>query len=526
MFPSFNRKRPALYQCFQEKRSHFYCLLLMFCGFAGMVSAQPTSSVPAVQEPVTKIDNGYIKGVREQSCFVFRGIPYEAPRTGEARFMAPVPHKDWTDTLSCQAFGSVSAQPGSKDHPVNGSEDGLFLNVYTPSLSTNAKLPVLVWVHGGSMVGGSGNGENGHAFADRDSIITVTINYRLGVFGFMYLGDLGPRYKTSGNNGLLDLIQALKWVQANIVKFGGDPARVTVMGESAGAKLSSALIASPASKGLYSGIILESGGFQCIRDTITAKAIRKRVMDRLGLQNPVELLDQPTDKLMTAQAAVLGGAKGTNYFGPVMDGIILKDSPYTYVDKQGRDMVHYLLGANEQESKIFMDMDKRLYHPDSAVIADWFGVNYPYCLSDYRKARQRFGKGKDTLAAATVLSQYMYQMHTGRLADHLAKAGRATWVYRYQYPPAYHGSELRYVWYSPEREHYEAQEEVFAKALHQYWVQFIRDGRPGLVNNINWGSYSVDNKNVMLLKQHYGLQKIKQFFNNPQQPSACFLLSE
>jgi len=475
------------------------------------------------QAPVTKTDNGYIKGIRAQNSFVFKGIPYEAPRTGQFRFMAPARHKDWPDTLNCQQFGSVSAQPGSKEHPLHGSEDGLFLNVYTPSLSHKAKMPVLVWVHGGSMVGGSGNGENGHAFADRDSIVTVTINYRLGVFGFMYLGDLGPAYKTSGNNGLLDLIQALKWVKANIKRFGGDPGRVTVMGESAGAKLSSALIAAPKAKGLFSGMILESGGFQCIRDTMTAKLIRKRVMDRLGIEDPRDLLDLPTQKLIAAEAAVLGGAKGTNYFGPVMDGIILNNSPYAYVSKEGRNMVRYMVGSNENESKIFMDMDRRLYHPDSTVISDWFGINYPYCLSDYKTALQQY-KDKDTLAAASVLSQYMYQMHTGRLADTLAAASRSTWVYRYQYPPANHGSELRYVWYAPEKVKYTAEETPFAQALHRYWVQFIRDGRPGIVNNINWGPYTLQSQSVMMLKANFCLQKIKKFFNNPHQPSACFLL--
>lgn len=497
------------------------CLLI---GTAANSQAQ-TQKATQKSTAVTRIQNGFIRGAQEQNCFVFRGIPYQAPRTGSARFMPPAFHKDWRDTLDCQSFGSSSAQPGSKEHPVHGSEDGLFLNVYTPSLSSKAKMPVLVWVHGGSMIAGSGNGENGHAFADRDSIVTITINYRLGVFGFMYLGDLGPQYKTSGNNGLLDLIQALKWIKANIHRFGGDPSRVTVMGESAGAKLSSALIVAPAAKGLYSGLILESGGFQCIRDSVTAKAIRRKVMDQLGIDNPRDLLDQSTEKLISAEAAVLGGPKGTNYFGPVMDGIILQDHPYTYVDKEGFSLVHYLIGANQEESKIFMDGDKRLYHPDSTVISDWFGINYRYCLSDYKKALKRYGKTNDTLAATSVLSQYMYQMHTGRLATSLAAAGRSTWVYRYQYPPAHHGSELRYVWYSPERIKYTEEEQAFGKALHQYWVQFIRTGRPGIVNNINWGPYRSNSKNVMLLKKEFSLQKFKQFFNNPRQPSACFLLN-
>ena len=228
-------------------------ILPLLTGLTNKAAAQSSRYRHA---PVVHTQNGNIKGLKEQNCYVFKGIPYEAPRTGDARFMAPAPHSDWEGTLNCQQFGAVSAQPGNKQEPLRGSEDGLYLNVYTPSLSHTAKLPVLVWVHGGSMVSGSGNGQNGHAFADRDSIVTITLNYRLGIFGFMYVGDLGPRYRASGNNGLLDLIQALKWVQANIRQFGGDPRRVTVMGESAGAKLSSSLIVASRAKGLYSGLIL------------------------------------------------------------------------------------------------------------------------------------------------------------------------------------------------------------------------------------------------------------------------------
>ena len=481
---------------------------------------------PPPPTPAVKTLNGYIKGIYKQRSYVFMGIPYSAPRTGAARFKAPVAHDNWTDTLDCMGFRSESAQPGSGQAPLRGSEDGLFLNVYTPSLAPKAKMPVLVWVHGGSMVSGSGDGMNGNAFSDQDSIVTITLNYRLGVFGFMYMGDLGPQYKSSGNNGLLDVIQALKWIRSNIARFGGDPSKVTVMGESAGAKLTSALIATPRAEGLYSGIILESGGFQCIRDSITAKRIRGRVMDKLGITDPRELFNISTQKLIQAEAEVLGGAQGTNYFGPVMDGQVIQGNPYLYVKKQGRNMVHYLIGANENESKIFMDMDKRLYHPDSTVIYDWFGINYPYCLSDIRKARRGLkpGSAADSLAVAAVLSQYMYQMHASRLADTLSIAGRSVWMYRFTYPPAHHASELRYVWYDQARDHMNAKDKAFAQVVHRYWVNFIRTGRPGIVQNINWGSYSHANQNIMVLNTNYCLQKFRKLFNNLNQPSACFLL--
>lgn len=501
-------------------------IIVSFCIFFGLQAASPFGKLLA-QPPIVKIKTGYVAGIKEKGCFVFKGIPYVAPPIGPRRFLPPIPHDKWRDTLSCSSFGSQSAQSGDQNHPVRGSEDGLFLNVYTPSLSPKAKLPVLVWVHGGSMTSGSGMGENGHAFADRDSVVTVTINYRLGIFGFLYLGDLGGIYKTSGNNGLLDLIASLKWVKANIATMGGDPARVTVMGESAGAKLSSALIVTPKAKGLFSGIILESGGLQCIRDERTALRIRQRLMDQLGIQKPEELLKLPTDILIKAQAAVIKGAQGTNYFGPVMDGKVIKGDPYDYIVQQGKDKRAYLMGANQAESRVFMNSDKRLYHPDSTVLSDWFGKNYRYSLADYHKRLPAVGN--DTAAATSILSEYMYKMHTYRLAAALSKSDRATWVYRFAYSSdqyeASHGAELKYVWFSPEHGDYSSTEINFGQKLHAYWVNFIRTGRPGSINNVKWTRYNTDNHSVIVFDKQIKVEKLKDIFNNPKSPSACFLLN-
>ncbi|WMH62849.1 carboxylesterase family protein [Mucilaginibacter gossypii] len=169
----------------------------------------------SAQTVVTKGSGGWIKGIEEGPTLVFKGIPYAKPPVGPLRFMPPQPMTAWKDTLSCEKFGSPASQGGGAGG-LKGSEDCLSLNVYTPTTARDARLPVLVWVHGGSLTGGSGMGMNGHAFADDDSVVTVTINYRLGVFGFMYLGDVNKAYQSSGNNGLLDLIMALKWIRQNI----------------------------------------------------------------------------------------------------------------------------------------------------------------------------------------------------------------------------------------------------------------------------------------------------------------------
>ena len=230
--------------------------------------------------PVVKTGQGYLKGINENGTLVFKGVPYAAPPVGQLRFMPPAEHAAWKDTLQTTQFGSMATQPAG--NKVLGSEDCLYLNIYTPK-TDNHKRAVVVWIHGGSMTNGAGSGKNGHAFADKDDIVTVTINYRLGVFGFLYMGDVNKSYAASGNNGVLDVVMALKWIRQNIAAFGGDPNRVTIMGESAGAKLLSAVMVSPASKGLFSQVIAESGSVQCIRDTVTAKNARARILHQLGL---------------------------------------------------------------------------------------------------------------------------------------------------------------------------------------------------------------------------------------------------
>lgn len=478
------------------------------------------------QANLVKTAEGYIKGYQDNNAIVFKGIPYAAPATGKQRFKAPLPHKKWLDTLNCSHFGSIAAQPGNNNQTLAGSEDGLFLNVYTPVINKKAKLPVLVWIHGGGMVGGSSNSANGHAFADHDSIVTVTINYRLGVFGFLYLGDLGKDYNTSGNNGLLDCIAALKWIQRNIAKFGGDPSKVTVMGESAGAKLSSSLAITESAKGLFSGLILESGALQCVRDLNTAKSIRSRLMRLLKVNSPKEILKFSTKQLIEAEAAVLGGAQGTNYFGPVIDDVVIKQSPYQYIDKNKSSRIRYLVGTNQEESRLFMDMDKRLYHPDSSqVLKDWFGDNSIYVSEAINK--KITNRGYDTLSIMSVLSEYMYKMHTYRLANHISAKDKV-WVYQFTYSenkkPATHGAEMRYVWFLPQIEKYNKIELSLAEQIHGAWVHFIRFGTPGLINGIPWNSYNIDYKNVMNFNGDSESIIIKNPYNDNTAPSSCFLL--
>jgi para-nitrobenzyl esterase len=491
-----------------------YALLLgMFLGFKANA-----------QTVVTKVSGGWVKGIVEGPALVFKGVPYAKPPVGPLRFMPPQPPVSWKDTLSCEKFGSPASQGGGPGG-LKGSEDCLSLNVYTPTTARDAKLPVLVWVHGGSLTGGSGMGMNGYAFADDDSVVTVTINYRLGVFGFMYLGDIGKAYQQSGNNGLLDLIMALKWIRQNIAAMGGDAANVTVMGESAGAKLTSALLAAPQAKGYFNQQILESGGVQCIRDSVTAKVMRLRLMTKLGVTKPADLLKISAEKLIAAQAEISNGAQGTNYWGPVIDGAVISQDPYQYILKNKNDKVRFLVGTNKFESKMFMGFDKRLNNPDSTVLYGWFGDNYRYVLSNFKTEAQK--ESADS-AALKVLTQYMYQMHSYRLANTLAQAGNHIWMYRFDYKRdgtgATHADELGYVWFLPKQNNFNQTELNLAHEMHQTWVNFIKGKAPGEVNGTLWPHFVAGENNIMVFDAVSKPTQLNSVYNDSAHPTASLVL--
>jgi len=495
----------------------FFVAFLFLCG----------CSVPAESQGVTvKTNHGYVEGIKEKNIVVFKGIPYAKPPVGKLRFKAPQPAENWKDTLSCREFGNIAPQYSGAEKGTTGSEDCLSLNVYTPFTAGKAKLPVVVWVHGGAMTSGAGKGMDGHAFADQDSIITVTINYRLGVFGFLYMGDQHSGYRNSGNNGLLDCIMALKWIRENIRSFGGDPSKVTVMGESAGAKLVSTLLVSQLAKGYFSQLILESGAVQCIRDSTTAKNIRQRLLDTLQLKSPAALLKLSTSELIEAQNKVCSGAQGTNYFGPVEDGQVITEDPYLYLKQHPDRHIKLLVGTNSAESKMFMNADKRLYRPDQKVLQDWFGNNSRYVSSALGKTIVH----PDHISAAiTLFTQYMYQMHTYRLADVLAANDTPFWLYRFDYSRdnsgANHAQELGYVWFSASNHSFNPEEVQLARQIHQSWVNFIKGRNPGPVNRQQWPFYQKNDRTIMVFDRVSHPERVKEVYNDPAYPSSGFVLN-
>jgi para-nitrobenzyl esterase len=294
-------------------------------------------------ESTVRTTSGAVRGSSRDGVHAFLGIPYAAPPFGPRRFAAPQPPEPWDGVRAATAYGPTVPKPPYAPpydvllpEPVVPGEDCLNLNVWTPDPGASG-LPVFVWIHGGAFVNGSGGVAvyDGATFA-RDGVVCVTINYRLGVDGFLQFADDGP-----ANRGLLDQVAALRWVQENIAAFGGDPARVTVGGESAGGMSIGALLAMPSAQGLFTQAVLQSGAGHHALSATTATRIGGYVAERLGLPAEREALaGVPLDELVAAQQAVARdaatvpdparwGEVTTNLmaFEPVVDGEVLPDLP-------------------------------------------------------------------------------------------------------------------------------------------------------------------------------------------------------
>ena len=286
----------------------------------------------AAQSGIAKTTSGPIRGSLVDKINSFYGIPYGATTAGEARFMAPRKPQPWTAVRDCVEYGPRSPQGPSglipevaaEDRREPAGEDCLRLNLWTPALG-NGRRPVMVWLHGGgySQASGSFIIYNGANLARRRDVVVVTLNHRLNLFGYLYLGEIGgEKYADSGNAGMLDIVSALEWVRDNISTFGGDPGSVTVFGQSGGGGKVCTLMGMPAAKGLFHKAIAQSGSNVTGTPRASATRAAQTVLERLNLKpNQVsELHRLSTDQL-------LGAIRGVN-FAPVVDGKNLPAGPF------------------------------------------------------------------------------------------------------------------------------------------------------------------------------------------------------
>lgn len=372
----------------------------------------------------------------------YLGIPYGTAK----RFCAPEAYS-WQGVRDCLQYGPCAAQPDAlgEAEPGHifkalGSEDCLNLNIWKPHQSEEKKaLPVLVYIHGGAFQTGSNQVETraGDRFIENDEMIFVSVNYRLGVLGFLQLGDeMPPEYQTSGNCGAMDVLLALEWVKENIAAFGGDAQRITVQGISAGAKLIASLLVLPKMQKICHQVMLESGAMQSFRSVETARCAAKEYEQALGIQTEKELLAMPAEKLVLAQAAYCAKPGTTCYFGPVVDEKffckVMLEAWETKPGWHGRA----LLGSAQHEMK------KAVWRPDfcsvkKQMLWNLFGDNDAIAENTAAQYAPDYASENECWEAA--LSDFMYRYYTDKLAGQFAKQKIPVWVYSFAYGMACHG---------------------------------------------------------------------------------------
>ncbi|MBN1907613.1 MAG: carboxylesterase/lipase family protein [Deltaproteobacteria bacterium] len=329
-------------------------------------------------EPLVKTQYGPVRGYINKGIYTFRGVRYGASTGGENRFKPPKAPSPWTEIRDASSYGYRAPQTNpaapfsmapdteigkillASDGfrvPTPESEDCLFLNIWSPAIDQKEKRPVMVWLHGGGFSMGSSSDllYDGTNLATRGAVM-VGVNHRLNVFGYTHLGDIaGEEYANSGNAGQLDIIFALKWIQANIDKFGGDPDRVMIFGESGGGAKVCMLLASPAAKGLFHSAVIESGPGIKVEEREPATKAAEALLAELTItkENLAEIHKLPTEKILSAYFAATAKLSGQGGFGPVIDPVILPDHPFYPKAPLVSANVPIMVGWNKTESTAF-----------------------------------------------------------------------------------------------------------------------------------------------------------------------------
>ncbi len=463
------------------------------------------------QGPVVTVTGGSVRGAMlTDGGAVFKGIPYAQPPLGELRWKAPAALTPWNGTRNASQFAGECAQNPMWGHPKVENEDCLYLNVWAPLWPAGALKPVMVWVHGGGNVAGSGN-ENGESLS-RHGIVLVSFNYRLGIFGFLAHPELSAESANhaSGNYGLMDQIAALQWVQENIKKFGGDPANVTIFGESAGAMDVNLLMASPLAKGLFHRVIAESGSILLAGGAMPHPAAEQRGVqfaELLGAGNgggALKALRAASVQQLLAAFSKFAGPSGVPPSLMVaLDGHVLTESPAKIFATGKQVPAPLIIGINAREFGGPSDAAevKKQIESDYGNLAAKALPLYGISTAPDGKVSQTapdplYGKAGDQLSTDTT-----FRCPAMLVADWNSKAGIPTYEYQFSrgipgHPEigAVHASEVVYVFGNldeqrPMRPKYDAADYAISKAMQEYWTNFAKTGNPDGKGLPAWPQY-------------------------------------
>ncbi|MFF7415762.1 carboxylesterase/lipase family protein [Streptomyces lydicus] len=450
---------------------------------------------------------GALRGVDQGGSIVWRGVRYAEPPTGEHRFAPPRPVRPWNGTRAADEFGHAAWQvrmaPGQPVSP-HQDEDCLFLNIW--SRGKRGRKPVIVWIHGGAFVFGAGSDYDGTVLAERADVVVVTINYRLHAFGYLYQAERAG----SGNAGLLDQIAALRWVRANISAFGGDPANITVMGESAGAMSIGALLGAPAARGLFHRAIVQSGGARPIfSETKTATDVTNALLRILGISpsHSNRLLSVSASELnQAAEKLASDSDMGGEHFHPVVDGDVLYTHPLRSLSGDVDLIVGICRDEANQLTKLLPQFGTGLKENTRQLVGSrlWAHLNTVY--------QRTTSAGRD--AEMDLLSASFVGMPSVWLGAAARSAGSRVWHYRFDYPDAgpagpVHASDLMFTFGKVDPKQLKDGADVkvaqrLADTMVDAFTSFARTGCPE-VDGRDWPALAHGNGRTMLFEPKFTL---------------------
>jgi para-nitrobenzyl esterase len=498
-------------------RQHFYSPIACFlvCVFARVTLTAAVIAAPRVMLKV-----GIVEGVHfgpGQNEVAFLGVPYAAPPVGDLRWKPPQPVRSWTGIRSATSFGAACPQlPAGWLPYIDWNEDCLFLNVWTVHLSASPKLPVIVYFHGGSNTTGYSQLDPLGPTLSRLGVVVVSANYRLGPMGFFAHPALTAEslHHSSGNYGLLDQLDVLEWVRENISRLGGDPNRITVMGQSAGSVDICLLMASPMSAGLFQRAIMESGDCHSvlnedIRTPLpynliagTGEGDGERLAGDLGVVNGPDALRKlrgiPATEILKSWSQ-----DRQVHFDAIVDGWVLPEQP-AKIYAEGKELwIPVLVGSNADEATVFghndlktVDQYKKYLLKDTGKYADQEFQAYPVA-ADTDVPEQYLRLQNDTFAYGA-----------WSMARAITRANQKAYLYRFTFSEtgkrahlgAYHGEELRFLSDSfPSDWEHTHDDKMLGNVMRAYWTQFVKTGNPNAPGLPGWPPYEAHSDHCLEL---------------------------
>ena len=466
---------------------------------------------------LARVRGGRVRGQREQGVLVFRGLRYGAD-TAAYRFQPPRPEAAWRGIADALEYGAAAPQGGAEGP---GSEDCLFLNVWTPALDARARRPVLVYIHGGGFNNGSGSDPlyDGSALCRRGDVVVVTLNHRLNTFGYLYLGALGdPRYAASGNAGQLDLVQALQWVRDHATTFGGDPGNITVFGQSGGGAKIATLMAMPAARGLFQRAWTMSGQ-QVTAAGPRAAAQRAAVaMEAVHAPDLAALLRLPAADLLAAtRARDPSRVEDTAlYFGPVLDEVVLPVHPFWPQAPAQSAAIPMVIGNTHDETRAFLGNDPGNFALDWNTLPaqlekhQFVDLLPSVVIEHYRHLYPHYTASEVFFAATTAGRSWRGAVEELEARARQPATAAPTWSYQLDWPSpveegrlrAFHTLDIPLVFDNAglptARTGGGEDARALAATMSDALIAFARHGDPNHAGLADWAPYTLPQRRTML----------------------------